>query len=81
MAELESTIRGELARWLFSNQRRLAARITEAHLGRAPKRDARLSERGPSACAGHPRQHLEYLTAAVAASAPALFLDYIGRAK
>ncbi len=77
MAELESTIRSELARWLFTNQLRLAARITEAHRGRPSRRGAR----GPSAGAGDPGDHLEYLTAAVAASAPALFLDYIGWAK
>ena len=81
MDELESTIRSELARWLFMNQPRLAARITEAHHGRPPRRGARHSARGPSAGMGDPGDHLEYLTAAVAAGAPALFLDYIGWAK
>lgn len=81
MAELESTIRSELAGWLSTNRQRLAARIIKAHHGRAPKRSAPQSEPGPSAWMGGPENHLEYLSAAVAASAPALFLDYIGWAR
>lgn len=81
MAELESTIRSELARWLSANQKRLAARITRAHHGRASKRDAPRSERGLQASTEAPGNHLEYLTAAVGAGAPELFLDYTGWAR
>lgn len=81
MAELESSTRSELARWLFDNQQRLAASITAAHTGRALERDARLRERLRPTSAEAPETHLEYLTAAVAADAPALFLDYVGWAK
>lgn len=81
MAELEPTIRSELARWLSANQRRLAARIERAHHDRAPERGARRSARGRQTCKEAPKHHIEHLTAAVAASTPALLLDYVGWAR
>lgn len=78
MAELESSFRIELARWFFMNQQRLAANINDVHLGRAPESGAPSSERLRPASPENPETHLEYLSAAVEASEPALFLDYVG---
>ncbi len=81
MAELESSIRSDLARWLFMNQQRLAASIADVHHDRAPESGAPESGLLRPASPENPETHLEYLGAAVAASAPALFLDYIGWAR
>jgi MerR family transcriptional regulator, light-induced transcriptional regulator len=81
MDELESSTRSELASWLFSNQQRLAASITNVHQGPARERSALARNHLWPASAEDPGTHIEYLTAAVAASAPALFVDYIGWAK
>ncbi len=63
------------------NQQRLAASITDVHLGRAPESGAPASAGLRPASPENPETHLEYLSAAVEASEPALFLDYIGWAR
>jgi methanogenic corrinoid protein MtbC1 len=79
MAEPEATIRRELARFLTGNQRRLTSRILAVHGARAPDLRVRSSEHGVRA--EDVESLLDHLSAAVAASAPALLLDYLAWAR
>lgn len=79
MADSEATIRSELARFLASNQQGLAARILAIHGGSARALGKRFDELRDRV--GDAEDHLEHLAAAVAASAPALFLDHVAWAK
>ncbi len=81
MPESESIRREELASWLSANQQRLASRITDLQLERMPELVARYGERGRAMCTEDAVHHLECLRAAVAASAPILFLEHVAWAK
>jgi methanogenic corrinoid protein MtbC1 len=81
MTEQEPTIRARTALWLRTQRRRLASQITDLHFARAPSLAARWGEVGKVRCMEDAAYHLDYLTEAVSADAPALFLDYVAWAK
>lgn len=65
------------------NERRaeLAEAITDRHYQLHPELEARYGRRGREKCREDAVYHLRYLSEAVAAARPALFVDYIGWAK